>query len=242
MESTHKRGPLLVFAMAVLGIVTVSCGGPATTTTPAADGESQYRGMVEDFIRTDATFVFDGVDGSIKFIDSEPGPTSAFRSIVYTYEYQTLHPGHGDRSGKVLAQVIANHAASIVINSNTGKIYAAMCDETWDMTRDQPTTQTVTGKVLSGGDTTAPDGPKDAPRVFAYRVQKADGTVVTVSYTAYPPSPVGDTARAKITLDFHGGEVRVGDIMEASGTLDPNTATIVIAAQGDYIKTYRPQP
>jgi pimeloyl-ACP methyl ester carboxylesterase len=81
----------------------------------------------------------------------------------------------------------------------------------------------------------------DAPRVFVYEVQCEDGTMVNVSYTAYPPSPVGDDNRNKITLDITGGSIKAGDRMEALGRIDKETNTIVVEDQGDYIKTYPAQ-
>ena len=100
----------------------------------------------------------------------------------------------------------------------------------------------VIGKVISGGDTTQPGGPTDAPRKFVYKIQKDDGTTVNVSYMAYPPSPVGDAARAKITLSYYDGAPKAGDYMRAYGTYDYKTNTVLVADQGDFIKTYPQKP
>lgn len=100
---------------------------------------------------------------------------------------------------------------------------------------------TIAGYVTGGGDTT-PAGLADAPRRFVYQVETEDRGVVNVSYIAYPPSPAGDRARAKIALNFHAGTVRVGDYLEARGTLDPATNTLVVAESGDYITTYPQKP
>ncbi len=236
-----KRMFFLSLATGALGVAAASCG-PANSTSTTLPGEADFRGIVENFIKTDATFVFDGVQGSIKFIKSDPGSTSSFRSFDYTYQYQTAHPGHGDRTGKVLAQVITDHNALLVVDTHKGKVIGAVCDQDWDMVNDRNLQQTVKGTVLSGGDTTQPNGPVDAPRVFVYQVRTAENTVVNVSYTAYPPSPAGDAARAKITLDFRGGQVTVGDTLEASGRMDPHTGNLIVAEQGDYIRTSAPQP
>ena len=97
---------------------------------------------------------------------------------------------------------------------------------------------TITGMVISGGDTTQPGGPLDVPRTFSYQVRKSDGNMVTVQYTAYPPSPVGEAQRKKITLEFSNGAITIGDKMEASGNLNKDTSTLKVADQGDYIKTF----
>ena len=48
---------------------------------------------------------------------------------------------------------------------------------------------TVTGVVVSGGDTASAGGPAEAPRLFVYELIRDDGTFINVSYTAYPPLP-----------------------------------------------------
>ena len=198
--------------------------------------------IAEDFIANEETFKFDGIEGSINTIKTEPGWSSIFRSLVFTIEFETRHAGHGDRTGQQLLQVITNHTAVVLVNTEKGTVATAICDKTWDMVNELNPPASVTGTVVSGGDITLPDGPKDAPRVFVYEVKREDGTTVKVSYTAYPPSPVGDANRDKITLQFSGGSINIGDRMEALGRLDKETATIVVAEQGDYIKTFPPTP
>jgi len=93
---------------------------------------------------------------------------------------------------------------------------------------------TIKGEVLSGGDTT-PKGLVDAPRVFVYQVKLEDGALLEVSYTAFPPSPVGD--KQKIRLEFHNGQIQAGDLIEAFGTYDPASKRLTAAEEGDYIIT-----
>jgi len=99
----------------------------------------------------------------------------------------------------------------------------------------------VVGYVIGGGDTT-PEGLLDAPRTFVYEVQRDDRSLVHVTYTAYPPSPFGDTQRNKIRLNFHAGTVLIGDYLEARGTYDKSTSTLTVAEEGDYIATYPERP
>ncbi len=223
-------------------IANTTVAEPVATTNPPifnlTDAQIAARKVAEDFIRNSSTFRFDGIEGSIKLVETDPGPTSAFRSWSYTFEFQTRHPGHGDRTGQFLAQVITTHNAKILVNlEKDTAVMMAICDNAWDMLREKDLPVNVSGIVVSVGDTTPPGGPVDAPRIFVYRILREEGIFVNVSYTAYPPSPAGDTARAKITLDFYNGDVRVGDKMEARGTLDKETGTVIVAEQGDFIKT-----
>jgi hypothetical protein len=101
----------------------------------------------------------------------------------------------------------------------------------------EPAVLAISGVVVSGGDTTPADGPRDAPRQFVFVVKKADGASIEVAYTAYPPSPVADRERGKIELSFYQTPVQAGDFLEARGSYNPTTNFLTVAQQGDYIRT-----
>jgi hypothetical protein len=97
----------------------------------------------------------------------------------------------------------------------------------------------ISGTIKDGGDTTPPDL-QDAPRKFVYTVKTDDEQTVTLTYTAYPPSP--NPAAKKIRLTFHAGEILIGDYVKARGTFDPQTKTLVVAEEGDSIETFASRP
>ena len=96
--------------------------------------------------------------------------------------------------------------------------------------------QEVHGVVLSGGDQTA-EGLLDTPRTFAYKVQLDSGEIITVTYTAFPPRPVGETEPAP-RLEFQDGMINPGDRLSARGTYDPETTTLTVEAETDFIETF----
>ncbi len=196
---------------------------------------------VLDFIKNTATFKFDGIPGSISFTRTEESPISAYRSWQYNVTFQTAHPGHGDRSGEILAQVITEHRAVVYYNLDEQKIGAAICDGEWDLMYDKELPKYIRGYVVNGGDTAQPDGPQDVPHTFVYQVKQDNGDIINVSYKAYPPSPAGDEAAAKITLDFYAGTIQTGDRLEASGRYDAAANTIVVEEEGNYIRTSVPR-
>ena len=200
------------------------------------DARTAGQKTAEDFIRNSSTFKFDGLNDGVFFIKDDPGMTSSFMSWSYNFAFECAHPGYGDRSGQFLAQMITKHTAIVIVNLQTGKVFAAVCDNTWDMIHEVVLPVYVSGMVVGGGDTTAPGGSLDAPRTFTYKLLKNDGTFVYVSYIAYPPSPAGDTAK-KFTLEIYNGSIQVGDLMDACGVLNTNTNTVNVTDTGNYIRT-----
>ncbi len=94
----------------------------------------------------------------------------------------------------------------------------------------------ISGRVIGGGDTT-PEGLLDAPRKFVYQIEKDDGTMVNLTYTAFPPSPAGDRQSSKIKLSLHGGKISAGHYVKASGSFSSGTTTLTVAKEGDFIET-----
>lgn len=94
----------------------------------------------------------------------------------------------------------------------------------------------ISGRVISGGDTT-PKGLLDAPRKFVYQIEKDDGSIVNLTYTAFPPSPFGDRQLQKIKLVLHSGRISPGDYIKANGSYDSKTNTLNVAQDGDFIET-----
>jgi hypothetical protein len=96
----------------------------------------------------------------------------------------------------------------------------------------------VSGYVISGG-YVGPENIKDAPRKYVYEILN-ENEIFLVSYTAYPPSPVGD--KNKVELKFHTGEILVSDYLIACGVYDKPTKTFVVESDGQYIWTFAGKP
>ena len=138
MKSTSIMS--LILAILSLPIIAIACcpnSNIPTNTSEAIQVSDQKD--VEDWIKNSSTFKFDGIPGSIKIMNinsSEEGnSTISAGDWEFTAEYKTAHPGHGDRTGQVLAQVITNHTA--VIKVENGVITSAICCNIWDMQADK---------------------------------------------------------------------------------------------------------
>jgi hypothetical protein len=83
-----------------------------------------------EFIKNSPTFLFDGIEGTLELIDRLE------ISLPYTWTFiigfESAHAGYGDRTGRMLAEVITPHEAAITIEQ--GEIVYASMDNKWDMT------------------------------------------------------------------------------------------------------------
>lgn len=76
-------------------------------------------------------FKFDGLAGSVKLVEIWQAMTFAAPSFwQVTFEFDSGHPGYGDRTDQILAEVITHH--SIRIHVTEGKITMAIIDEKWN--------------------------------------------------------------------------------------------------------------
>lgn len=108
---------------------------PATTPSSTTKGEQtvtfreQALVSAKSIVEQDSTFRFDGIKESLK-LAGEKALTDG-TSWEFTYTFDSRNPGYGDRTGKVMAQVITPHNARIVVKG--GAVTEAVIDEQWDM-------------------------------------------------------------------------------------------------------------
>ena len=87
------------------------------------------RKFAEDFLKNSPTFVFDGIEDSLKLTKTLTARCPS--CWVFTFEFDSRHAGYGDRARQVLAQVLTPHRATIGVEQ--GKIKSAVMDDKWDM-------------------------------------------------------------------------------------------------------------
>jgi len=95
------------------------------------------------FIRNTSTFKFDGLEEGFKVTEAQKiinEPSSYGYSWIFRIIFYTAHPGHGDRTGQILLQVITIHEAMVTVGQK-GEIIAAICDGVWDLVTDSELSQ-----------------------------------------------------------------------------------------------------
>jgi hypothetical protein len=86
-----------------------------------------------EFLRSSPTFKFDGIPESIEIVNVEP------LRMPYTWQvtmdFQSRHPGYGNRLGMILAQVITPHRVKIIVSEN--KVISGVIDDSWDIIKQR---------------------------------------------------------------------------------------------------------
>ncbi len=100
-------------------------------TNVVSKDESQE--IAVEFLRNSPTFRFDGMEATLKLVGSEAGDKP--NNWVFHFEFQSRQAGYGDRTGLMLAQVITDHRAQIVVEQ--GEVVYAVLDGKWDELRQK---------------------------------------------------------------------------------------------------------
>jgi len=82
-----------------------------------------------DFVTNSPTFVFDGIEDTLELVDSIE--VSIPLTWMFVVKFESAHAGYGDRTGRMLAEVITPHEVSIAVEQ--GEIVYASMDNVWDM-------------------------------------------------------------------------------------------------------------
>lgn len=85
--------------------------------------------IASNFIKNEATYKFDGIPETFKLTGIVP--LNCTLCNEFNFEYQSRNSGYGDRKGVVVATVITDHKAKVVVER--GYITSAILDGIWDM-------------------------------------------------------------------------------------------------------------
>jgi len=95
--------------------------------------EEESRVIARQFVKNSPTFVFDGMENTLKSVD-----TLTLRCPYcwqFTFEFQSAHTGYGDRTGQVLAEAITPHRAEVTVIQR--EVVHAELDQRWDMVNQE---------------------------------------------------------------------------------------------------------
>lgn len=129
------KGKIMVRPVVKLLVKKPGETGHGTGVRVVTKQESQD--IAKDFVRNEATFVFDGMEDTLKLV--ETSNSQATHSWQFTFQFDSSHAGYGDRTGQVLAQVITPHEAVVTVVQ--GEVTKAIMDGKWDMLKQEEIAQ-----------------------------------------------------------------------------------------------------
>ena len=123
---------LLLPTVAILTVIASACAILDVGTIDRMT-EDESRQIAENYLSNSPTFSFDGIEDTIQLVEIlYPDGENA---LQFGFQFESRHPGYGDRSGQILAYVITPHEAVITIEH--GEVKSALIDEKWDMIEQQ---------------------------------------------------------------------------------------------------------
>lgn len=119
--------------IAAMALATLSLLALAACSSDGGDSEVDRR-LAESFLRNSPTFRFDGLPDTIRLLDHTAGDCET--CVVYTFGFETSHPGYGDRTNLPLAPTVTAHEA--IISIEDGLVIDARIDSIWDVIAQSP--------------------------------------------------------------------------------------------------------
>ncbi len=125
--------------------------------------EEENRKIAEEFLRNSPTFIFDGMADTLRLTDTIETP-SAY-SWAFMFEFDSSQAGYGDRTGRMLAEVITPHRAVVTVEQL--EVISAVMDEKWDMISQEELLSSVEpGSVAIEGETDFTGWITDIQRIY----------------------------------------------------------------------------
>jgi hypothetical protein len=121
-------GKLLVPLLIVTALTAVGCSAAASGAQDEYT-ESKALQQAELYVEYSPTFIYDGIDQSLKLVETLYPDTE--NTWQFVFQFESRHSGYGDRDGQMLLQVITPH--EVIITIQDGKVTTAIMDSVWDM-------------------------------------------------------------------------------------------------------------
>ncbi len=130
---------LAIVIASLLTIPAAACSGvPATNPPPTATRQyslEESQAIAENFVKNEATFVFDGLPDTLRLTSTSVTANQPER-FIFTFEFDCRQAGYGDRTGQMLAQVITHHQA--IVSVAHGEVTSATMNNQLDMLQQKP--------------------------------------------------------------------------------------------------------
>ncbi|MDP2919237.1 MAG: DUF4382 domain-containing protein [Dehalococcoidia bacterium] len=113
-------------------VIKLTVKPPKSAKTAKITVENSQK-IAEDFLKNSPTFAFDGIKESFTLMTKTMVRDNTWQFI---FEFDSRQAGYGDRTGRMLAQVITHHQALVTIEN--GNVTEAILDGKWnEMTQEE---------------------------------------------------------------------------------------------------------
>ena len=130
----HYREPSKSVKRVIAGLAVSLMALLALVACSSDKGDEVDRRLAESFLRNSPTFRFDGLPDTIRLLDRAAGDCET--CLVYTFGFDSSHPGYGDRTDLPLAAAVTPHEA--IISIEDGLVTDARIDSIWDVIMQSP--------------------------------------------------------------------------------------------------------
>jgi hypothetical protein len=135
MDKMISASFVLLVALLIVEALAISSASGLT----AADAALNKAGWIaKQYTLNDETYKYDGINNSLKVVPAQNtvsimGVAAASDPAKYTFKatFNSSHAGYGNRAGKILAQAVTPHTATITVKNN--QVISATIDGRWNM-------------------------------------------------------------------------------------------------------------
>jgi hypothetical protein len=85
--------------------------------------------IAQNYVSSSPTFTFDGIQDTLQLVEILCADSE--NALQFVFQFESLHPGYGNRSGQILPPAVTPHEAVVTIEY--GEVKSALMDEQWDM-------------------------------------------------------------------------------------------------------------
>jgi heat shock protein HslJ len=132
-----------IIAIAILALYNqLSCPTEEPATVTNGVNEEESLNIAKQFLKNSQTYKFDGIEETLKHKETLTLRCPYCWQFIFTFD--SRQAGYGDRTGKMLAQVITSHTARITIEQR--EVTDAVLDNEWDMLQQIQVSNKLLGK------------------------------------------------------------------------------------------------
>lgn len=126
-----------IFGIVALVLILLAAGmvAGAVNTTNGISGQDDALKIARNFVVNEPTYKFDGMKDTLHLNVTGSNPDAKMYDV--SAEFTSAHSGYGDRSDKIVLEVLTPHTCNITVTN--GNVTTAVMDGSYDMLTQKTT-------------------------------------------------------------------------------------------------------